>query len=692
VGARGPRGAGRVPGPAGSGQRPRARLPASHARLPAGGCARPRRRFTARGVHVHRLDADQLGRELHRQRPLPAVRASGRLAAGARVGRPHLVGGAHRDGRLGRVPRAGHRHDLHVHHRHRHGPGRRADPALVLVADQRVGGDREHGRWTPHRAAALRAARGLGGVRRARAAAGASRAGDPARCRLRHGGRPRHHGVRHGGDLAHGHVPDAARVRWGPGSLLRPCAAGRPRLAASARTHGARAAPGPLDGRVEHGLRRRPRLRRDVRRRRRAAAEVGDGRGIHSGRRSFRRAAGAAACSRGSNREPGMRAVRRGGGHGAGMPRRWRGAAAPAAAVVLALLASGACGPSAPLPTPAPPPVPAAPAAPGVEPSLPPIPPRDEPLSLSVVYPPAGARIATRDSNFIFGSTNTGRARLLINGQPVAVAPNGAFLAFLPVPPDGVYVLEATAGAQTARLEPAVVPPAPDPPSSGAESQARSITPRGAWAALPGERIDVSFRGTAGGQAWLVLPDGTRVPLLELRSGPRQEPSVDPIARPAEVTPGWAEYRGYFAARPLRAADAQLETPIIGSLDSTQGGAGATTTRRGGAAPARIELIVGNDTTRAPLPLNLAIVDPARPPVGIARDPGPPGQTDMVVVARPAPGATSHFFWPNGTELTLTGQRGGELRVRLGRALDAWVPVGEVRLEPPGTPPPVTLV
>ncbi|MFO7261189.1 MAG: N-acetylmuramoyl-L-alanine amidase [bacterium] len=374
------------------------------------------------------------------------------------------------------------------------------------------------------------------------------------------------------------------------------------------------------------------------------------------------------------------------------MPRRWRGAAAPAAAVVLALLASGACGPSAPLPTPAPPPVPAAPAAPGVEPSLPPIPPRDEPLSLSVVYPPAGARIATRDSNFIFGSTNTGRARLLINGQPVAVAPNGAFLAFLPVPPDGVYVLEATAGAQTARLEHAVVPPAPDPPPRGAEIQARSITPRGAWAALPGERIDVSFRGTAGGQAWLVLPDGTRVPLLELRSGPRQEPSVDPIARPAEVTPGWAEYRGYFAARPLRAADAQLETPIIGSLDSTQGGPGATTTRRGGAAPARIELIVGNDTTRAPLPLNLAIVDPARPPVGIARDPGPPGQTDMVVVARPAPGATSHFFWPNGTELTLTGQRGGELRVRLGRALDAWVPVGEVRLEPPGTPPPVTLV
>ena len=48
------------------------------------------------------------------------------------------------------------------------GPRRRADPALVLVADQRVGGDREHGRGAAHRAAALRAARGLGGVRPAR--------------------------------------------------------------------------------------------------------------------------------------------------------------------------------------------------------------------------------------------------------------------------------------------------------------------------------------------------------------------------------------------------------------------------------------------------------------------------------------------------------------------------------------------
>src|SRR5690606_26241753 len=230
----------------------------------------------------------------------------------------------------------------------------------------------------------------------------------------------------------------------------------------------------------------------------------------------------------------------------------------------------------------------------------------------------------------------------------------------------------------------------------GAEIQARSITPRGPWAALPGERIEVSFRGSAGGRAWLVLPDGTRVPLLEQRAGPQQQPSVDPIARPAGAAPGWAEYRGYVAARPLRAADAELQMPIIGSLDLAEAGVvadGATTRRRGGdAPPARIELVLGNDTARAPLPLNLAIVDPARPPVAVAQDPGPRGQTDWVVCARPAPGPGAHYFWPKGGELALTGQRGGGVGVHRGSPLDAGAPIGGVLLQPSGTPPPATVV
>ena len=379
-----------------------------------------------------------------------------------------------------------------------------------------------------------------------------------------------------------------------------------------------------------------------------------------------------------------------------------RAARATGAAVLgLVIAAAGACGPAA-----APPPEPPAPAPAerGVDPSLPPIPPRDAPLALSVVYPPENAQIGVRDSNFIFGSTNTGGATLWINGTPVPVAPNGAFLAFLPVPQDGLYVLEAAKDAERARLEHRIrLPAPPPPPPAGAEILAASVSPRGAWAALPGERIDVSFRGSAGGSAWLVLPDGTRVPLVERAARREGEVSVDPVPRPAGLAPGWAEYRGYFQALPLLARDPGLRRPVIGALasDVARPATAGTGARRpaGASGPldeepgaAYVELVIGRDTARAPLPLNLAIVDPPRPPVGLAQDPGPPGQTDGVVVARPAPGTTSHYFWPNGTELTLTGQRDGELRVRLGPGLDAWVPLGEVVLQPEGTPPPSAIV
>jgi N-acetylmuramoyl-L-alanine amidase len=102
--------------------------------------------------------------------------------------------------------------------------------------------------------------------------------------------------------------------------------------------------------------------------------------------------------------------------------------------------------------------------------ALPPIPPRAGTLAIDVVYPGEGQTLAVRDSNFIFGNVGTGGATLTIGGAPVEVAPNGAFLAFLPVPQDGRYELRATAGGQTAQLTrtvqlPAVPAPPPPPPA-----------------------------------------------------------------------------------------------------------------------------------------------------------------------------------------------------------------------------------
>ncbi|MBW3630146.1 MAG: hypothetical protein KY464_12710, partial [Gemmatimonadetes bacterium] len=107
----------------------------------------------------------------------------------------------------------------------------------------------------------------------------------------------------------------------------------------------------------------------------------------------------------------------------------------PALALLL-LSGIAACAPAAPPPA-APGPTPGAVARrPG---ALPPVPPRSGPLVIDVVYPTEGQTMAVRDSNFIFGNVGTGQATVTIDGARVDVAPNGAFLAFLPVPSDGRY-------------------------------------------------------------------------------------------------------------------------------------------------------------------------------------------------------------------------------------------------------------
>jgi N-acetylmuramoyl-L-alanine amidase len=305
---------------------------------------------------------------------------------------------------------------------------------------------------------------------------------------------------------------------------------------------------------------------------------------------------------------------------------------------------------------------------------LPPIPPVTGPLAIDVVYPREGASIAVRDSTFIFGNVGTGGALLRINNIPVTVEANGAFLAFLPVPPDGVYRVEASKAGQTVTAERHVAVPAPAPaPNDRAIILPNGITPRGPIALLRGEPLPISVRGTANGTATLVLPSGQRVPLFEDRSG---------------AASAIATYRTTIPAQPLIARDTAIRRPRVGSTELE-----LNPVTDALPAPAYVELIVGTDTVRTPLPLTLGVLDPARPVIGVAADPTPVGGTyDGYVVGRPEPGTVSTWFWPNGTEFVITGERQGENRVQLTEQKSAWVTAEEVRLLPPMTPRPTSLV
>lgn len=314
------------------------------------------------------------------------------------------------------------------------------------------------------------------------------------------------------------------------------------------------------------------------------------------------------------------------------------------------------------------------------------IPAVDGDVAIAVVYPPAGSTIAVRDSNFIFGSVGSGRATLRIDGAPVEVAPNGAFLAFLPVPASGVYRIEATKDGRSVTAAHEVRIPSPDTVASyGATILAATMTPTGAVALPAGEAVEVGFRGTAGGEAWILLPTGARVPLLQsvVAAGPTADAQnflADPSggARRNDI----ASYRGSIPAQVLRAEASVVARPTLGG-----GRPGAVAVASDSArTDAVFVLAVRGDTSRLPLPLNLSVVDPLGR-VGVVTAPAD-APHDWMIRGRPSTAGPFHWFFPPGTRLHIDGERGAFYRVRLARDLAAWVPKGEVTLEPAGAPLP----
>jgi N-acetylmuramoyl-L-alanine amidase len=264
--------------------------------------------------------------------------------------------------------------------------------------------------------------------------------------------------------------------------------------------------------------------------------------------------------------------------------------------------------------------------------ALPPIPLVTGTLKPNVVYPVANSLVEARDSNFIFGSTGNGRAKLWINGVPVPVAPNGAFLAWLPVPPAETprYELLAIAGADTVRVEHPV-----------------RLKP-------PPIRLD-----TEGPLAYdtMSLAPGSRLVLRDddtVRVSVRTAPNASVVWRgdagaAMALTPAGTSFAADMPARMLRS---------------------------------RTELLLtrGSDT------IHVAV-----PPVGIAlasqwamlgADSTGVDATDQELIGRPIPGGTYKWFLLPGTALEVTGRNGDFSRVRLDSQLEIWVTTAELHALP----------
>lgn len=323
----------------------------------------------------------------------------------------------------------------------------------------------------------------------------------------------------------------------------------------------------------------------------------------------------------------------------------------------------------------------------GTSRALPPVPVVRGPLGLHVAYPPPDAVLQIRDSSFLFGTAGTGEAKVTVDGQPARVWPNGAWLAYVALPTDSLVQvhIDARTASDSAVLDypvRRVVPDAGRLTVGAAWVDTLSLAPSGRVWLGQGEYLTLGVRAAEGAQVRLRLSDGTSVPLT-------------PQPGALEVTAG------------VRAFDrdtARLRTPVVRDRYVGLLRGRAVGPDPGDVLPlpfalvpvdtawATVEAIVGADTARARWPLQVAVLD-SMPLVAELTDDTAQGTVpDSLTVGRAVPGGTYTWFFPSGTRAAVTGRRNGDLRLRLSREAEAWVPVVEARAVARGGPAPSAVV
>jgi N-acetylmuramoyl-L-alanine amidase len=274
--------------------------------------------------------------------------------------------------------------------------------------------------------------------------------------------------------------------------------------------------------------------------------------------------------------------------------------------------------------------------------ALPPIPAIDGPLNLHVVYPSPNQLLTVRDSNYIFGSTGSGAAHLTIDGIDVPVLPNGAFLAWIPVPSGDAprYELHVTLGAATANVSVPVRLPATPAllPDTGRLMVDRgSVTPSGTVGLRGDERVRVAIRAPLNAAVSVHLSDGRTIPLVH---GAGVAWSTELFARDLAKAGTIVANRGRDTVSVPTAAVTQMEV-----------------------VPRRYASLLNSDVDAT-------------------------SDTDQVSILRPTPGGTYKWLLFPHTNLEITGMRGSSMRLRLDSQLEAWLDSSAVQMVSAAAPAP----
>lgn len=320
-----------------------------------------------------------------------------------------------------------------------------------------------------------------------------------------------------------------------------------------------------------------------------------------------------------------------------------------------------------------------------------PIPPVTGPIKLVVQYPAQDGTIDARDSTFLLGTTGTGDATLSINGRDVKVWPNGAWLAWVPLPaPDAApgtqgdrenltFQLVARSPRDTSVVTLKVRRAfAWRPDSAGPYIDPTSFVPSGAAWVRADETLRLQVRGAPGAQAVLLLADGTTVPMVEeaadddvpagIRAFDRDTSNLRPSARSSRYV---GTLRGKAIGDPLG--------PMLGTTPAPAGAGNW----------ARVRLTWPDRSLEANWPLRVSLLDTLPQVVRLDDDPSHAGTSDSITVGRAAPGATYYWFFPTGTRAVADRRQNTDVRLRLDEDTRAWVALADVQPLGQGSWPPL---
>ncbi len=283
--------------------------------------------------------------------------------------------------------------------------------------------------------------------------------------------------------------------------------------------------------------------------------------------------------------------------------------------------------------------------------------------ALSVVYPKADQTLGVTDSTFVFGSTTLPGAQVFINGHRAQMYPQGRFMGFVPVR-GGAFTFRCVAATASDSLvvERHVHVPRDSLflPAGTVAVDMSSILPADNVLMSPGGTLEVSFRGASGLRASFAVEGlAGRFPIVEGVPAGGAEAYWGNLVfgdgRPKYALKSGAIYSG--AAR----------IPVGADLDS---------------AKVRVDVA---DTTGVH---KLSLTAPGS--ISTLRSDGPVvgTLTEEMTVARTGPGLGYLLFLPRGVRLRLISRRNGFWQARLAPGQSVWVPAGNLKRLPGGTPAP----